>query len=153
MKKYIVPVLASLFIGFLMARFMFSQYESKTPITSVFQVNKKAYFMQQGVYSSLDAMQENMKNFPEFIYHFENDKYYTYIGITGIKSNADKLKEFYKTKGYDIYIKEINIANKSFLAVLEQYDNLIMNATDNSIIEAVQTQILTKYEELENNEN
>ena len=146
MKNYLVPIVLSLVIGFLSSKFMFNQYDYKTSIKGVFNSGEKVYFLQQGVYSSADAMKENMVNFKSYIYAFENDKYYTYVGITKKADNVEKLKGYFKDLGYDIYVKEIYLDNSEFLIVLNNYDNLLLNANEKEIIEAINKEILNEYE-------
>jgi hypothetical protein len=146
MKNYLVPVILSLVIGFLSSKFMFNQYDYKTSIKGVFNAGEKVFFLQQGVYSSVDGMKDNMSKFKSYIYSFDNDKYYTYVGITKKMENADKLKGYFKDLGYDIYVKEIYLDNSEFLIVLNNYDNLLLNTNEKEIIEAINKEILNEYQ-------
>ena len=144
--KNIFPVVLCILVGFFMGNFMFKQYKSDTDLVSL--TGENLYFLQTGVYSSLDSMKEAMKNTSYYIYTKENDMYYSYIGITKNKNNLEKLKGFYKQEGYDIYVREIFVSDISFLTVLEQYDNLLLETTDNNILKSIEEQVLNKYEEL-----
>lgn len=144
--KNIFPVVLCILVGFFMGNFMFKQYKSDTDLVSL--TGENLYFLQTGVYSSLDSMKEAMKNTSYYIYTKENDVYYSYIGITKNKNNLEKLKGFYKQEGYDIYVREIFVSDISFLTVLEQYDNLLLETTDNNILKSIEEQVLNKYEEL-----
>lgn len=152
MKKYIIPILSALLVGFLLAKFMIEQYDRKENLKTVFNDSQTLYFIQQGVYSSEENMKKNMSDFAYYIYNVSDEKYYTYIGITKSKENSDKLKDFYKKLGYITYVKEISINNKNFLEVLEQYDKLLESTADNNTIKAICSQVLSKYEELILNE-
>lgn len=152
MKKYIASILSALLVGFLLAKFMIDQYDKKESIKTVFGSSEILYFIQQGVYSTKESMEENMANFSYYIYNLEDDKYYTYIGITKSKKNSEKLQEFYKKLGYIIYIKEISVSSNAFIEILEQYDNLLESTDDESTIKAICSQVLGKYEELILNE-
>ena len=77
MKNYLVPVILSLVIGFLSSKFMFNQYDYKTSIKGVFNAGEKVFFLQQGVYSSVDGMKDNMSKFKYNIYHYQMNKYKT----------------------------------------------------------------------------
>ena len=68
MKDYLVPIVLSVIVGFLCAKFMFDQYEYKGNIKSVFNNTSKVYFIQAGVYSSMDTMTKNMDKKPRVIY-------------------------------------------------------------------------------------
>lgn len=98
MKKYLFPVMSSLIIGYILATLLFKQYQYDANIKTVFNNGVTVYFLQQGVYSSVDSMKENMSSFNYYIYSFENDKYYTYIGITKNTDNLTKLKGYYEGK-------------------------------------------------------
>lgn len=63
MKNYIVPIILSLIVGFISAKFMFNQYEYQTSIETVFKKQTKIYLIQQGVYSSMDASEGSFKEF------------------------------------------------------------------------------------------
>lgn len=152
MKKYIIPILSALLVGFLLAKFMIDQYDKKENLKTVFNDSQTLYFIQQGVYSSEENMKKNMSDFAYYIYNVSQEKYYTYIGITKSKENSDKLKDFYKKLGYITYVKEISINNEDFLEVLEQYDKLLESTDDNNTIKAICSQVLSKYEELILNE-
>lgn len=152
MKKYIVPILSALLVGFLLAKFMIDQYDKKENIKTVFNSSETVYFIQQGIYSTKESMEKNMTDFAYYIYNIENDKYYTYIGITKTKENSDKLKGFYEKKGYITYIKEVKVDNQTFIEILNQYDKLLESTNDDSTIKAICNQTLSKYEELILNE-
>ena len=60
----------------------------------------------------------------------------------------NKIKGYYKEKGYNTYVKEISISNDNFITVLEQYDILLSESSDLQVIETICSQVLNKYEEL-----
>lgn len=144
--KNIFPVVLCILVGFFMGTFMFKQYKLDTDTVSL--TGENLYFLQTGVYSSEEDMKKNMSNTFYYIYTKENNMYYSYIGITKNKKNLDKLKGYYKQEGYDIYVREIFVSDISFLTVLEQYDNLLLETTDTKIIKSIENQVLSKYEEL-----
>lgn len=146
MKKYFGSVLFALIIGFFLGKFMLNQY-SDIEVVSMSTDSDNLYFLQQGVYSSLDSMKENMANFSYYIYNLDEDGYHTYVGITKKYENASKIKGFFDEKGYDIYIKEIGISDKDFVTVVEQYD-LLLNEASGDMIGDICGQVLSSYEEL-----
>lgn len=146
--KNIFPVVLCILIGFFMGNFMFKQYNTeKASITG-----ENLYFLQIGVYSSEDKMKESLKNIQYYIYTKSDDMYYAYVGIIKSKDNLEKLKDYYKKEGYDIYVKEVFVSNSSFITVLEQYEMMLKETKDNKIIKSIINQILSKYEELELND-
>ena len=80
MKKYLFPITISLGLGILMAYLLISSYDNAEGIT----VSKNAetvYYIQRGVYSTKENMENNMTDFEHYIYNVENNMYYTYIGM------------------------------------------------------------------------
>lgn len=152
MKKYIVPIVSAILVGFFLAKFMIGQYDKKQNLKTVFKTSESLYFLQQGVYSSLESMESSMNDFIYYIYNLEDNKYYTYIAITKSKENSEKLKDFYSKLGYTTYIKQIDVESDAFIEVLEQYDKLLETTKDDSTIKAICSQVLSKYEELILNE-
>lgn len=147
-EKIIVPIIACVLVGFVMGKFMFNQYDNGVALTSNLREKEQLYFLQQGVYSSIDSMKENTSSLAYYIYNEEDGKYYVYVGITKDKNNLEKLKGFYQNKGYDIYIKGIEVSNQEFLEVFNQYEQLLQKTTDESAISAIESSVLAKYEEL-----
>ncbi len=134
-----------------MAFFLISNYENSENIT----ISKNArtiYYIQKGVYSSKDSMKKNMNVFTHYIYNIENNKYYTYIGITTNKENAIKIKEYWNKQGHETYIKEKITDNKSFITILAQYDKILKETQDSGTIMTICNQVLSKYEEMVKNE-
>lgn len=151
MKKYFWSIFLSLIVGVYLGRFILNQYDD----FNIFPVSLSydtVYFLQEGVYSNEDVMKSSMGSFNYYIYDIEDDGYHTYVGITKNHDNALKIKEFFKEKGYDIYIRENNIKNNSFISVLNQYD-ILLSGSDKDSIESICNQVLSSYEELVINEN
>ena len=151
MKKYLFPILLSFIIGSIMAIALISSYDGTEAIT-VFKNARKVYYVQRGVYSTKDSMEANMASFSHYIYNVDDNKYYAYIGITGNKENSKKLKNYYEKQGYNTYVKEKITDNESFLAILNQYDEILKNTKDDGTISTICNQVLSKYEELVNND-
>ena len=143
-----LPLILCLTVGFFMGKLMFSQYDDKQGLKLVSSASEKVYFIQQGVYSSKESMEENTSNLTYYIYTIDNDRYYVYIGITKNEENLDKLKGYFGSLGYNIYVKEFYISNESFITVLDQYETMLSETTDSKTIGAICSQVLSKYEEL-----
>lgn len=143
-----LPLILCLTVGFFMGKLMFSQYDDKQGLKLVSSASEKVYFIQQGVYSSKESMEKNTSNLTYYIYTIDNDRYYVYIGITKNEENLDKLKGYFDSLGYNIYVKEFYISSESFITVLDQYETMLSETTDSKTIGAICSQILSKYEEL-----
>lgn len=153
-KKVIIPILLALLTGFLLGTFLFKQYnkEDLQVVGKTKDEIKEVYFLQIGVYSSKESMEENVSKIPYYIYQVDNGKYYVYVGMTLKEANATKLKDFFIASGYNIYVKKFGISNVAFLTVLEQYDTMLEQAPDANSYSAICGQVLAKYEELVNSE-
>lgn len=147
MKKYLFPVSVSLILGISMAYFIIKQYETM-PTLAVSSDAESLFYIQRGVYSDMDNMKNNMKDFTNYIYNVEDNQYYAYIGITTSKENALKIQNYYKSLGYDTFLKEKITDNKDFINILKQYDELLAKTDDNESIKVICNQVLAKYEEL-----
>lgn len=148
MKKYIFSILSAILIGLLFGKFMLKQYQNPNNIIPTMASSFKVYFLQLGVFDTEDDMKESTIKFPFYIYTLKDNKYYVYIGITKNLENLTKIKGYYEEKGYVINMEEYEIENEAFLTVLEQYDNLLLESLDESIIDGVCSQVLSKYEEM-----
>ena len=91
---------------------------------------------------------DNMKDFTHYIYNVEDNQYYAYIGITTNKENALKIQNYYKSIGYDTFLKDKITDNDDFINVLRQYDELLSKTDDTESIKVICNQVLSKYEEL-----
>lgn len=149
MKKYLFPVTISLLIGISMAYFIIKQYEGM-PILAVSSNAETLYYVERGIYSDLENMENNMKDFTDYIYNTENNQYHTYIGITTNKENALKIQNYYKNLGYNTNLVEKITDNKEFINILKQYDELLNKTDDSESIKTICNQVLAKYEEMVN---
>ncbi len=149
MKKLIGPILCSLSLGIIMGYYLFHEYDATVKIKPVFQdEEKEVYFLQLGVYSTLETVQKNTNNFTSYIYTNEDGKYHVYVALTKSSKNVEKLKGYFKEKGYDIYVKEMVISSEEYLDKLTQYDQVLEKTTEKEAIENVVDKILTEYKEM-----
>lgn len=133
-----------------MGNIMFNQYKVKdskvSPVS--LETSKTLYFLQQGVYSSKENMENNLKSFNYYIYNEKDNLFYVYVAITGNKENLEKIQSYFKNLGYDLYVKEFIVENANFIEVLNKYEELLKQTNDNTTISSICSQILSKYEEL-----
>ncbi len=146
MKKYLLTIIVSLLVGFLLSFYMLKEYE-KTDIFPVFNESETAYLIQQGVYSSMESMQENTAHLTDYIYSVIDDMYYVYIGISLDSSNVNKLQEYYKNKDINTIIKTTTLTDQEFIETLRQYDMVLNNTSDEETIKEICKQVLSKYKE------
>ena len=147
MKKYLLTFLIALVIGFFLSNFFLKQYEDFDGI-KVSTRGENIYFIQYGVFSSLENLEENTINLQNYVYNKEDNLYYVYVGITKEKDNAEKIVNYFKSLGYETIVKEFGISNKDFLSQLVNYDEILKNTNDVTAISSIINQVLIKYEEV-----
>lgn len=141
MKKYIVTIIISLLVGFLLSNYMIKEYDSD--ILSVFNEKKTLYLVQQGVYSSMESMKENTSNLNEYIYSNIDNLYYVYIGITLDVENTIKIQNAYKDM--NTIVKTNVISDKKLIEYIEKYDMILKETSDDETIKEITKQVLKKY--------
>lgn len=145
--KNIMPAILCILVGFFMSNFMFNQYDKEETLKTSKEKNT-VYFLQIGVYSSLDNMKKNLKNVGTYIYEEKDNLFYAYVGIIQDKENLEKVEGYFKSLNYVIYRKEKKISSLPFLEVLSQYDLMLKETSDTKTIGMIMSQIISKYEEL-----
>ena len=145
--NYLIPIISAIFLGFLCALFVLGKYNKSEAMV----LGSKVYFLQVAAYNNIESSKDDFKNIDNKITIKENDKYYTYIGITSMESEANRIKELYKSENINIYIKEKYINNENFVNELVQYDVLLKNSNTLEEINSIFKTILATFEEnLEN---
>jgi len=147
MKKYMLTFLSALIIGFFLANFFINQYDDYKGI-KVNSMGEELYFIQYGVYSSVDSMEENTISLQNYVYNKDEKLYYVYVGITKNEENAKKIVNYYKEQGYDTIIKKFAITSEEFIKLISNYDEVLANTKDKTAIASVINQVLMKYEEV-----
>ena len=142
--KRIFPVILGLVVGLIFTVLFYKQYDAEF----VFNEEKIVYVFQQGVYSSVDAIDKNVGALNYYVYEKSGDMYYVYAAFTTNEKNKDKLKGYFEDLGYSMYVKEISLNNTTFLESLEQYDLLMASIDDESAIGAINASVLGLYEEV-----
>ena len=147
MKKYLFTFICALIIGFFLCNLFLKQYTDFEGI-KVSGIGEKLYFIQYGVFSSMESLEENTMSLQNYVYNEQDNLYYVYVGITGIEENAKKIVNHYEKLGYDTIVKQYDISNKNFINELANYDEVLKNATDGTVISSIISQVLSKYEEV-----
>lgn len=150
MKKYLFSIFVALTVGFFMGKIFLEQYHDYQGLKVTSNSGEVLYFIQYGEYDSLDEVEKNTLTLTNYIYTIIDNKYYVYIGVTSNKDNLIKLTNHFSSKGYVTYAKEFLITNETFLESLKNYDAILLETTDYTVIDSISSQVLTKYEELIN---
>ena len=143
MKKIILSGIFFIGIGFILGNIIFEK-------NSFFKNSHQEtyYFLQEGVYSNKDILQNNLKDLANKLIDYQEDKFYVYIGITKDLDVAEKLQNIYEEKGYKIIKKEKNINSEEFSVNVDQFDLLIKSTKDEDQILTIEEVVLANYEEI-----
>ncbi len=144
--KFLVPIVLSIVVGFLIGKVFFNDYNENS--LSVFEEGEKVYFVQMGVYSSLEALKSNVKNYKDHLYLEEEDGYHLYVGITKNKKTAENIKVYYESLANNIYIKEKYVSNYSFLNILTEYDKITSIASNGEDLIGIEKIVISNYKEM-----
>lgn len=145
MKKTIFTSIFLLILGIIIGTKINNTQNS---LANVFSEGKTYYFIQEGVYTSKQIMEENVNNINVKLIEHNNDKYHVYLGITKEESIAKRIKNIYEEEGYQLYIKEIKISNEEFDNNITQFDLLINSASSKEEILTIEEVVLANYEEI-----
>lgn len=148
-KAYLIPVLLSIVIGFVIGKTMCDEYHTTSETKSVFQTTNslKVYYLQYGVYSNEENMKKSVLSLPYYIYRIEENQYHVYIGITSKEENVKKLQEYFQSFGYVTYKKEGYIKNQNYIEQLNTLDEMLIKVTDQKTINDINQKILENYKE------
>lgn len=149
MKKTIILGILFILLGSFCGRYLYTNVMGDTG--AVFNQKNKLYFLQEGVYSSKEIMDENVKDINNKLIVTDNNKYYVYLGITKDNDIAKKIKTIYENLGYQIYVKEMSVSNDEFSNNLDQFDLLIRNSSSDDDILTIEEVVLANYEEIVQN--
>lgn len=146
MKKYLLTLIISLIVGFLLSNYILNQYDDFKGIT-VYKEGEMLYFIEYGIYNDYQEMEENTINLENYIYQLD-DKYHVYIGITKSDEVLNKINNYFKNLGYNITNREFYITNKEFINSIENNDKILLLTDDEVVIGEVVSNGLATYEEV-----
>ena len=127
MKKYLFTIFIGLIVGFFLCNFFLNQYRDYKGI-KVSNLGEELYFIQYGIYSDLESLENNTINLQNYVYNEEDSKYYVYVGITGLEKNAEKILNYNKKLGNNVEIKKYTVTNKKFIEEIKKYDDVLKKA-------------------------
>ena len=134
----LVIILGSLF-GIIFGSIFYKNYRG----TDFLEEDGNIFYLQYGVYTTMDAANENTKKLTNNYFIRESDsKYYVYLGVTTDYNKALKLKEKYEKNNIHIYIRSDYVENSETLSKLKEYDS--KKSDDN--IESVMKEIFENSE-------
>lgn len=141
MNKYFKTFILAIITGIIMSKIIFNQYNTKIVSNNL----SKAYFFEVGVFDDIKSLTNSMSEYNSYIYIKQNNKYYSYIGIT--LDNYEKVQSYFDNLGYMTKVRELNIKD-TFKSRLKEYDIKLKN-TDNTLdIKNILSDILKCFEEV-----
>ena len=147
MKKYLLTIIISLIVGFLLSNFILKQYDDYKGIT-VYKEGEMLYFIEYGRYNDYKEMEQNTINLENYIYQINDNKYHVYIGITKNNEVLEKIDNYFKNLGYNITNREFYVTNKDFIKQIENNDSILLLTNDEVVIGEVVSSGLATYEEV-----
>lgn len=106
------------------------------------------YFIQEGVYSDKEILENNLSKLDHKIIDYNNNRFYVYVGITKSKEVAEKLQKIYTKKGVQVIQKEKYLENEEFSSNVAQFDLLIDETDVTEEILTIEEVVLANYDEL-----
>jgi len=146
--NFVVPIICAVLLGYLCASFIFNNYGVEN---YVFNEKGNIYLLQCGAYNNEETSKKEIKGIDEKITIKEDDKYYSYIGMTTDYKIAEKIQKLYKKENIDIYIKDSYLDDEDFINQLTQYDVLLESSNTKAEINAILKTVLATYDELISN--
>ena len=142
-KKFVIPLIISIALGFISAQIVYSTYRKNLENTDY-----NVYLIQAGSYNNKNDLEKDFSLNDEYLILEEDGVYNVYVGMTTDLINANKIKNLYSNKNYDTYIKPTVVNNIEFVSNLEQYDILMSEVDNEENIISINDVILSSYEEM-----
>ena len=119
-KNVLLVILFGSLLGILFGEMFFKNYQGIDYLNQ----DGNIFYLQYGVYTTIEAAEENTKSLTlkHFIKELDS-KYYVYLGVTTDYDKALKLKEKYEKDDIHIYIRSDYVENSETLFKLKEYDN------------------------------
>ena len=146
MKKIFLSSLLFIALGFLLGNIIFSNRIAL--LENISPSKETYYFLQEGIYTDKDILEDDLKKIGPKIIDYDNDKFYVYVGITKDKKVANKLQKIYSKKGYSLVQKEKHLSNEEFSNNVSQFDLLINATKEEEEILTIEEVVLANYDEI-----
>ena len=147
MKKLLIWIFIALVSGAILGKYTFDKYEN-IEVKNTISFNNEVYMLEYGVYDNLVDMTEDVDDVERYIYIEEDGKVGVYIAITTTKDTCLRIKKIYDQKGIETKIVKINVPNDEFIQNLNEYEKLLISASDDASLLIIEKEILSCYESL-----
>lgn len=142
MKKYLLLLFFTIVVGSAFGKYLYD----KTIDVSAMEKDK-VYFLEAMSSKSKEELISDTKDIEPKIILKTGSQYTCYIAISANVDNIKKIKEKYND-GYMLIESSKEIEDVEFLNNLEQFDQLLLNADTKEEIKAINSVILSSYEEM-----
>ena len=144
--KFLLVIIITIGFGAYFGKVVYENHdkELKEAFNEVYNVS----FLQIGVYSSKEKMDEQTKNLSNYFYIIEDGKYKIIVGISKNDKIIEKLKKIYIEKGNEVYVRDYKISNKDFLEKLASFEEILELTTDELTFITIEKQIIELYKEM-----
>lgn len=106
------------------------------------------YFLEVMSSKNLDELENDSKDIEPKLITKDGNRYVCYIGISRNIDNINKMKSQYSENAYVPVESMRKVSNAEFLNNLEQFDQLLLKTNTKDEIAAVNSVILSSYEEM-----
>lgn len=138
MKKTIILVLFSISAGILFTFFVLNKenfYAKEKYVVYAFQV---------GSFESLENAENKAKMIDSSIIIKEDGLYKVYVAMYKDVDLVNKMVNYFENNDINIYLKTINV-NSNFYKTLDNYEKIIINTSDENILDKINQSILNLY--------
>lgn len=146
MKKNITWGIIFIILGFALGEVIFSNKD--VILDSINSHSEKYYFLQEGVYSDQEILENNLSKLNQKVIDYRNEKFYVYVGITKDKDAAIKLQNIYNQEKINVTLKERYLDNEEFSNDVAQFDLLINATNKKEEILTIEEVVLANYDEI-----
>lgn len=143
MKKYFVFIFFTIVLGSVFGKFL---YDKTIDVNALGQ--EDVYFLEVMSSKNLDELEDDSKDIEPKLIAKDGNRYVCYIGISRNIDNINKMKNQYSDNVYVPVESMRKVSNAEFLNNLEQFDQLLLKANTKDEIAAVNSVILSSYEEM-----
>lgn len=144
--KFIPYIVLAIVFGYFFGNVFFSDYKDNS--LTAFSEGEKLFFVQLGVYDNFENIKNYLSDYEDYLVINEEDGYHVYAGITSNKNIANRIKEFFKDQGNNIYVKEKYVNNYDFISILNEYEKITDITNNGEDLMKIEKIIISNYEEM-----
>jgi len=148
MKKILILLGCPILLGVVFALYVYKEYNSKVELPIKTNELTTVYLLQIGAYKNEDNVIKISKNLPNYLVEKIGEIYHVYVGIVKNKENIDKIKEFYKVFGNNIYVRDIQITDLELLEMITEYEKILIQTNKKEVVYTINKELLNKYKEV-----